>query len=337
MDKINFSDIGRKGAVSRLLERAGSSMRHSSAFLPSKNGVVRTSSRLWTEGIDFDLTYFPLKHLGYKCFIGTVGELYAALARPVSINVRISVSSKLEYPQICELWDGIIVAAKEHNISCIDLDLGPSRNGLLVSISISGETDGETENSKKQAKSKDLVCISGNVGGAYLGMCLLQQEKARIEKSGSLAEKMNLDNYKMIAGAYLKPEINPGVLDGLKESGIIPSYGYFIDRGLADAVKRLNEDSGLGVKLYSDKIPFEGNSFELGKRLNLDPMSAALNGGEDYRLLYVISMSDYEKFRHDFQSFSIIGHLAKSDVGTVIVMPTGAELPIRAQGWKETE
>lgn len=337
MEKINFSDLGRIEAVNRLFEEAGKSFRRGTAFPGMKNGIVRTSSALWIEGIDFDLTYFPLKHLGYKCVTAATGELLATLAGPVSLSVRIGVSAKLDYPQISEIWSGMVTAAREFGFTCLDLDLGPSRNGLIISVSVTGESDTELENSRKPGKSKDLICISGNVGGAYLGMRLLEREKERLQKAGDLSGKMDIDHFRMIVSAYLKPEINSDILNALKDSGITPSYGYLVNRGLADAAKRLSRDSALGVKLYSDKIPLEGNSFELGRILDVDPVSAAMNGGEDYRLMFVVPMSDYDILRHDFQSFSIIGHLAKSDVGTVIVMPTGAELPIHAQGWKESE
>ena len=333
MENRNFSDIGRVGAVETLLRNGNFSP--SAAFSAPPGGTVRTASRIWLEGIDFDLTYFPLKHLGYKCIVGTVGEIYASLARPESASVRIGVSAKLDFPQIGELWSGMTAALKEHGITRVDLDLCPSRNGLTVSVSIVGITDGGVEAARKPAKSKDLVCISGSVGAAYLGMALLETEKKKIAASGSLQGNMDISRYRMIVGDYLKPEISPDIVKHLNDSDIVPSFGCLVSRGLADAAKRIASNSGLGVKLYSDKIPFEGNSFELGKQLNLDPMSAAMNGGDDFRLLFVIPMDRYETFRHDFQSFSIIGHLAQKDVGTVVVMSEGAEIPLHAQGWKE--
>ena len=333
MDNRNFSDIGRAGAVETLLKNGGFSP--SAAFSAPSGSIVRTASGIWLEGIDFDLTYFPLKHLGYKCISGTLGGLYASLAMPESASIRIGVSAKLDFPQIEEFWSGMTAALKEHGISRVDLDLCPSRNGLTVSVSIVGVTDGEVESARKPARSKDLVCISGSVGAAYLGMALLESEKMKIAASGSLQGNMDISRYRMIVGDYLKPEISPNVVRQLRDSGITPSFGCLVNRGLADAAKRIASATGLGVKLYSDKIPFEGNSFELGRQLNLDPMSAAMNGGDDFRLLFVIPMDKYETFRHDFQSFSIIGHLAQKDVGTVIVMPEGAEIPLHAQGWKE--
>lgn len=191
--------------------------------------------------------------------------------------------------------------------------------------------------SGKRAASKDLICLSGSVGAAFLGMSLLEKEKKRFEKEGNMTGRMDFDGYKMLIGAYLKPEMDPDIISQMSDSRIVPTCGYFVDNGLADAARRLEADTGLGVKIYTDKIPFEGNSFEAGRKLNIDPVSAALNGGEDYRLMFIIPMSEYETFRHDFQTFSIIGHLARPEVGTVIVTPDGAELPIHAQGWKEKD
>lgn len=334
MEKKNFSDIGKIEAIKLLFEESSFKQADGTSYLcGEKGGVIRTASKLWLEGIDFDLTYFPLKHLGYKSVVGTVGEIYASLARPQSISVRLGVSAKLDLPQVSELWNGICTAAEEHHIKRADLDLVPSRNGLTISIVISGITSSEVAENRKSAGSKDLICISGNVGASFLGMSLLEQEKKKFEKAGELTGQPDLEKYKMLVASYLKPEIDPDIVSQLGDSGIIPPYGYLVNRGLADAARRLNRDSGLGVKLYTDKIPFEGNSFEVGKKLNIDPVSAALKGGDDYRLMFVIPMSAYETFRHDFQTFSIIGHLAQPEVGTVLVTHEGVELPVHAQGW----
>lgn len=334
MEKKNFSDIGKIEAIKLLFEESPFKQADGTSYLcGEKGGVIRTASKLWLEGIDFDLTYFPLKHLGYKSVVGTVGEIYASLARPQSISVRLGISAKLDLPQVSELWNGICTAAEEHHIKRADLDLVPSRNGLTISIVISGITSSEVAENRKSASSKDLICISGNVGASFLGMSLLEQEKKKFEKAGELTGQPDLEKYKMLVASYLKPEIDPDIVSQLGDSGIIPPYGYLVNRGLADAARRLNRDSGLGVKLYTDKIPFEGNSFEVGKKLNIDPVSAALKGGDDYRLMFVIPMSAYETFRHDFQTFSIIGHLAQPEVGTVLVTHEGVELPVHAQGW----
>ena len=146
-----------------------------------------------------------------------------------------------------------------------------------------------------------------------------------------------MTQYKMLVGDYLRPELEASVVDRLEDIEIYPSYGYFVTRGLSDALKRLTRDSGLGAKVYADKIPFEGGSFQLGKELDLDPVSAAMNGGDDNRLLLTIPILHLEKFRREFQTFDIIGHLAQPDAGAVLVTPEGVEFPIKAQGWSEKD
>ena len=249
------------------------------------------------------------------------------------MDVRFGVSSKLDFKHIKEVWEGVVRAAHEHGYKKVNLDMIPSPNGLSISISAMGETSLLTSKRRPAAKSMDLICISDNIGAAYLGFQILEKERMAFEKSGDAKAQPNLDEYKNLIGAYLKPKVNPTTVSQMEEAEILPSYGYAVTRGLADAVKRLVRDSGLGAKVYVDKLPFAGKTFELGKEMNIDPISAALNGGEDYRLLFTIPIGKHDKFRHDFQTFDIIGHLAKPEVGAVVVTPDGVELPIKAQGW----
>ena len=335
MAEERFSDLGRVEAIARLYE--------GTPFKPFKTGYFETSgkcfvssqSRTFIEGIDFDLTYFPLKHLGYKCVTAVTGELYAEFSFPRTMDVRLGISAKLDFQHIQEIWQGIVTAAKEHGYKDVTLDLVPSPNGLTVSVSAIGETSQLTAKRRPAPKSMDLICVSDNLGAAYLGFQILEREKRRFEESGDAKAQPDLDAYKNLVGAYLKPQINPQTVKLMEDAEIVPSFGYLVTRGLADSVKRLVRDSGLGAKIYVDKLPFAGRTFDLGKELNIDPISAALNGGEDYRLLFTIPIGKHDKFRHDFQTFDIIGHLAKPEVGAVIVTPDGVELPMKAQGWNE--
>ena len=184
------------------------------------------------------------------------------------------------------------------------------------------------------AKSKDLICVSGSLGAAFLGLQVLENGAKTFHSTGT---QPDMSKYKMLVGDYLRPELDASIVTKLEDSEIYPSYGYFVTRGLADAVKRLTRDSGLGAKIYADKIPFEGNSFALGKELDMDPVSAAMNGGDDNRLLFVVPILHLEKFRRDFQTFDIIGHMALPEAGEVLVTPEGVEFPLKAQGWPETK
>lgn len=334
MAEENFSDLGRVGAIEKLYEGTPFKPHKSSYFETGGKCYVGTHSRIFLEGIDFDLTYFPLKHLGYKCVTAVTGELYAEFSHPRTMDVRLGVSSKLDFKHIKELWEGITAAASEHGFKQVTLDLTPSPNGLAISISAAGETSVLMAKRRPAAKSMDLICISDNLGAAYLGFEVLEREKQAFIKSGEAHKKADMEKYKNLVGAYLKPQINPRIIGQMEDAGIVPSYGYLVTRGLADAIRRLVRDSGLGAKIYVDRLPFAGKTFEIGKELDTDPMTAALNGGEDYRLLFTIPIGMHDKFRHDFQTFDIIGHLAKPEVGGVIVTPDGVELPLKAQGWK---
>ena len=314
-----FADLGLQEALRRLYDDTPFK-----PFVPAAHVALQ-------EGVDFNLVYFPLRHLGYKAVVEATGELLAGLRHPQALSVVLSVSAKLDFPQISELWEGVVAAAKEFGYQDLSLDLKPSQNGLCISVAASG-TPFEKEIPAPQ--SKDLLCVSGRLGAAYLGLQVLERERVRFE-AGTTAASEEMEKNRMLVGAYLHPELPVGVLGNLADAGIVPSGAVFIRHGLADAVKRLARQTGLGAKVYAERIPFEGNSFQLGKELDIDPVSAAMNGGDDCQLLLAIPILQAEQFRRDFQTFDIVGHLALPEVGTVLVTPGGAELPLRAQGWIE--
>ncbi|MBQ9660302.1 MAG: thiamine-phosphate kinase [Bacteroidales bacterium] len=331
-----FTDLGRIEAIQQLFEGTGyAPFGEPLWFEANPQDCVTTASALLLEGIDFDLVYFPLRHLGRKSVLRAVGELYAVMAGPETLSVQLGISAKLDFPQVQELWWGIAATAQEHGFRHLCLDLQPSRNGLTIALSATGRHNAAVSVSRPKAQSKDLICVSGALGAAFLGLQVLERERVRFDQGAR--DHKELEQYKMLVGAYLRPEIDAQTARQLIQSGVTPSHGYFVTRGLADALLRLTRDSGLGAKVYADKIPFEGGSFALGKELNLDPVSAAMNGGEDYKLLYTVPIAQYERFRTDFQTFDIIGHLAQPDAGTVLVSPDGLEHRVSAQGWTPAE
>ena len=327
-----FSDLGKEEAIQQLYRLSAYNPVSGLSYQAEKGGKVTTAARMYLEGIDFNLMYFPLKHLGYKCVVGVTGELYAALAHPKLLNVVLGISAKLDFEQVKDIWMGVTVAAKEHGYEAVNLDLQPSNNGLFLSMAATGETSLLTDKRRMAAKSKDLICVSGALGAAYLGLQVLERGVRSFEKDG---QQPDMSQYKMLVGDYLRPELNAGVVAGLEDAEIYPPYGYFVTKGLSDALLRLHRDCGLGAKVYAEKIPFEGNSFQLGQELDIDPVSAAMNGGDDFRLLFVVPILYLEKFRRDFQTFDIIGHLAQPDAGVVLVTPEGVEFPVKSQGWPE--
>jgi len=335
MAEESFKEYGKEEAIALLLEGTGFDIAETPFFEPSAGSLAVSACRVFTEGVDFDLVYFPLKHLGYKCVSAVAGEIYASMAHPRSLSIILGLSAKLDFSHVRELWSGVIVAAKEHGFKSIDLDLVPSPNGLSIFVSAVGEEFKLTRGRTVKARSKDLVCVSGSLGAAYLGQQVLEREKRSFEKTKDDTAQPDLEKYKMLIGSYLKPEVPAGAVARLEEVEIYPSHGYLVSHGLSDSLKRLVRDSGLGVKIYADKIPFEGNSFAFGKEMDIDPVSAAMNGGDDFRLLFTIPILSAEKFRREFQTFDIIGHMAQPEVGAVLVTPDGVELPVKAQGWND--
>lgn len=325
----DFAQLGRREAIRLLFEGSPFKPFEHSSFTPEAGQKVVGASRMLLEGIDFDLVYFPLKHLGYKSVVAVTGELYAGLASPRTLAVTLGLSAKLGFDQVKELFGGALSAAGEFGYKAVSLDLQPSRNGLSISVSAMGAAaDGE----RPAAASKDLLCVSGALGAAYCGLQLLERGKSRFDQ-GAGAPQEDLERYRMLVASYLKPELPAGLPEALAESEVTPSAALFVDRGLADALLRVVSATGLGAKVYADKIPFEAGSFALGKEMNFDPVSAAMNGGEDCRVLLAVPISQFEKFRHDFQAFDIIGHLAQADVGAVLVTPDGIEHRVSAPGW----
>ena len=329
----DFEQMGRIEAIRSLFEGSGFEP-FAPAAVQTGGGQFISESRLLLEGIDFDLVYFPLRHLGYKSVALVTGALYAGLAGAGSLTVVLGISAKLGFSQIKELWEGVLAAAKEFGYKTLSLDLQPSRNGLAISVTAGGAVPSALS-SRPAAASKDLLCVSGALGAAYLGLQVLERGRSSFENGGSNQEE--LERYRMLVGSYLKPEVPACLPEALSEAGITPAAACFVDRGLADALLRLRRSTGLGVKVYADHIPFEGGSFELGKTLDLDPVSAAMNGGDDCRVLLVVPIGRYEAFRKDFQTFDIIGHLAQSDAGAVLVSPDGLEHPVSAPGWPKQE
>ena len=310
-----ISSIGKQALMSRLFEGSGFVNGRGCAF--SGDGDFGTVHKVFMEKVDFDLTYNPLRHLGHKLALNVIGELYAGMYSPVSMDVVVALSNRFSAEDVQDLWEGVTAAA--------------------VSIAAYGSAGKEVAQKRKKAQSKDLLVLSGDLGAAYMGLHVLEREKAAFEGApgGAAPKQPDLTQYKYIVGEYLSPYIKPGIPGRFSETGIIPCGGYFVSRGLGEAAKRIAADTGLGVKIYVGKIPIASKTFEMAQELNLDPITAAVNGGDDYRLLYIVPLEFHETLRHDFQDWDIIGHLARPDVGEVLVTPEGAEIGIHAQGYEQ--
>ncbi|MFA7116242.1 MAG: hypothetical protein WC140_03265 [Bacteroidales bacterium] len=329
-----ISEIGKVNVIENLFK--GSGYFNNQMLQISKKGEFCNIQKMFSESIDFDLVYYPLKHLGYKLAISVIGEIYAKLYNPYSLSFRLSLSSKFSYENLRDFWHGVLAAAKEHKIEKLSLDLLPSMNGMNVAISGCGIQKSSILKQKIPCKSMDLLCVSGDLGAAFMGFNVLEREKvAYLELSKvKKAKQPDLSKYKSIVGEYLSPTIDSDILSRFLEDNIIPSYGCFVSKGLGDAVKTIAKDTAKGVKVYLSKIPINSQALDMANELNLDIITAAMNGGEDYRILFVIPIEKHELFRRNFGDFDIIGHLAQEEVGEVVVTSEGAEIPIKAQGWE---
>ncbi len=315
----SFATLGKDAALEKLF--AGTGFSPDAGPEISVKGTAVSHGCLLTEGVDFDLTYFPLKHLGYKAVVCATAGLYARMARPVRMSVRIAVSAKLDFPQIRQLWDGLTAAAREFAYESLRLDLLPSRNGLLISLEALGEAEREAW---APASHTDLLCLSDNLSGAYLGMRVLEREKSRFSARKD-APQPELEAYKLLIEDYLKPRLTPGIPQAWKACGLRPSDGETVDRGIATAVRNLSRKRGLGAKLYVDRLPLCGGAVDLSREFGVDPLDVTLKGGEDHRILFSVPVSQMDTLRHDFQDWTVIGHLMPKEAGVVLVFPDGLE------------
>ena len=328
MTRTEISDIGKQAALDRLFE--GSGFTNRPTFPAGGSAAGCAAHKLMLEGCDFDLVYTPLKHLGYKAVLCVLGELYAALYQPDGLSVVLGLSKRFCYEDVATLWEGMLAACREHEIKQLGLELVPSVNGLCISLAATGTQQKTVLAKRPTVKSMDLICLSGHVGAAYMGLHVLEREKVAFTGTG---EQPDLSPYKAVLASYLSPEIKAGLLTRFVEADVLPSHGYFLTRGLGEAVIRLTRDTGLGAKIYLEKIPISSQTFAMAEEIDMDVVTAAMNGGDDYKFLFVIPLDKHEAFRKEFHDFEIIGHLAQPDVGPVLVTPEGAELPIHAQGY----
>lgn len=327
--RTELSSIGKVNAINKLFEGTNFTNRPLAAF--TKRGSKCHSHSVLLEGVDFDLVYTPLKHLGYKAALSAFGDLYARMHNPYSASVKLGLSSRFCYEDVAELWGGIIAAAQEHKLEYLTLDLIPSVNGLCISISTIGIQREKIISSLPQPKNMDLICLTGDVGAAYMGLHVLEREKIAFNKDEQ--KQPDLKKYKYILESYLSPQIKADILERFFEDKIYPSKGYFLTKGLGSAIIQLTRETGFGAKVYLDRMPISSRTFAMAEEINMDAITAAMNGGDDYKFIFTIPIEKHEEMLRDFQDYDVIGHLAQPEVGAAMVTPEGAEIPIQAQGF----
>ncbi len=296
------------------------------------NGSMQTviSTDMLVEGVHFDLTYMPLKHLGYKSVIVNLSDIYAMNAQPRQILVSIALSSRFSLEAVEDIYAGMLLACEKYNIDLVGGDTTSSKSGLIINITVVGAASPETLVYRSGAKEGNLLCVTGDLGGAYMGLQVLEREKAVFKDNPKLQPDLEGKDY--ILERQLKPEARKDVVEQLKQLDIKPTAMIDISDGLSSEILHLCKQSDVGVELYEEKIPIDPLTYETAREFNLDPTLCALSGGEDYELLFTIDMKDYDKIKN-LPDFSVIGHMTAKEKGQLMVAKSGSVHELKAQGW----
>ena len=265
------------------------------AILDYGTKKVAVSTDMLTEGVHFNLMYVPLKHLGYKSVIANLSDIYAMNADPKQLTVNIALSGKFSLKAIEELYSGIHLACENYGVDLVGGDTTSSLTGLTISITVLGEADEETLVYRSGAKTNNLLCVSGDLGGAYMGLQLLERENEVFKVNSHM--KPHLEGYDYILERQLKPEARRDVIEMFKKLQLKPTSMIDISDGLSSEIMHLCKASGTGCRLYEEKIPMDNQTKAMAAELNINPIVAALNGGEDYELLFTLPLDDYEKIK----------------------------------------
>lgn len=292
--------------------------------------VISTDSLL--EGIDFDLTYFPLKHLGYKAVTVGVSDILAMNATPEQIMISLGISSKLPVEALKDLYEGIEFACKELGVDMVGGDTSASMTGLVINITTIGRAKRKAISYRSGAEFNDLICITGDLGSAYMGLSLLEREKRVLRDVENPEPKF--EGYEYLLQSYLKPRARKDIIELLSEEGIVPTSMIDISDGLASEVLQICKASKCGARIYLNRIPIAKQTSALAEEMHVDPVIAALNGGNDYELMFTVPLSMQEQVMR-LGVVDVIGHITKESTGAFLVTPDGSDIKLRAQGFKE--
>lgn len=344
MDDINkqltqLSELGEFGLIEKLT--ANIKINNSSTLLgigddaavikPKKDMLTLVSKDLLLEGVHFDMMYTPLVHLGYKAAVVNFSDIAAMNGRPKQLLVGIGVGAKFSVEAIEEIYIGIKKACEIYGVDFIGGDTTASASGLVISATIIGEVEKDKIVYRKGAKPNDLICVSGDLGGAYMGLLILEREKKAFEANPNIQPELTEHDY--LLQRQLKPEARIDVVDVLARNNIFPTSMIDVSDGLASDVMHLCKASNTGCVISEEKIPIDQATFDLAKdEFNIVPTVAALNGGEDYELLFTVSQVDYEKIKN-IEEVSVIGYMTDLSEGERLITNDNASIELKAQGW----
>lgn len=301
------------------------------AVIDSGNGMVKlVSTDMLVEGVHFDLGYAPLKHLGYKAAIVNFSDIFAMNGTPKQLLVSIALSSRFPLDAVEELYAGMLIACERYGVDLVGGDTTSSRSGLIISGTIIGEAEKDKVVYRNGAKEKNLLCVTGDLGGAYTGLLMLEREKEVYKSNPAIQPDLEGNDY--ILERQLKPEARIDVIHHLAGIGVKPTSMIDISDGLASELLHLCTQSEVGAQLFEEKIPIDPMTYNRAREFNLDPTMCAMNGGEDYELLFTIDINDYEKVKNS-PDITIIGHITAKESGVNMVSKSNTVHPVTAQGW----
>lgn len=340
--RIEISEVGEFGLIDLLtksfaqddpttLRGAGDD---AAVILPPAGEAVLCSTDALLEGVDFDLTYFPLKHLGYKAVTVAASDIIAMNATPSQLMVSLGVSAKMSVEALEELYEGIAFACREQGIDLVGGDTKASLTGLVLGLTALGYAPQEKIVGRGGAQQNDLICITGNLGAAYMGLRLLEREKRVLADVEDPEPKFA--GYEYLLEKYLKPRLRRDIIETLAEEGIVPTAMIDLSDGLASDLLQLCRASKCGARIYLDRIPIARQTYALAEELHADPVVAALNGGEDHELLFTVPLALQEQVMR-MGCVDVIGHITPEATGAYLVTPDGTDIRLRAQGFLEKE
>jgi len=336
-EKTNIEELGEFGLINHLTKNIKLSQQSTlkgvgddAAVLDFKGKKVLVSTDMLLEGIHFDLAYTPLKHLGYKAVQVNLSDIYAMNGTAAQVTVSIGISSKFPLEAVEELYEGIYLACEKYNVDLIGGDTTSSKQGLVISVTAIGYADEKDVTYRSGAEDGDLICVSGDLGGAYVGLQLLEREKLIYLENPNIQPDLEGKDY--IVERQLKPEARKDVIDLLKGIDVKPTSMIDVSDGLASEILHICKQSNKGCNLYEDKIPLDPMTYETAREFNLDPTVCALSGGEDYELLFTVKQADYDKIKFKMD-ITIIGYITEPNAGCNLVTKSGNVHPLKAQGW----
>lgn len=336
-NRTEISTLGEFGLIRHLTEKI-ELKNHSTlkgvgddaAVLDYENKQVLVTTDLLLEGIHFDLMYVPLKHLGYKSAIVNFSDIYAMNGQPKQITVSLGLSKRFCIEDLEEFYDGLKLACDIYGVDIVGGDTSASRTGLTISITCIGEGDKGKVVYRNGAKETDLICVSGDLGAAYMGLQLLEREKSVFKGEKDFTPDFSGKEY--LLERQLKPEARKDIIEMLKEADIVPTAMMDISDGLSSELLHISKESNVGCRIYEDRIPIDYQTAAMAEQFNMNLVTAALNGGEDYELLFTVPLTEHEKVS-EMKGVKIIGHITKPELGNYLEGRDGGEVELKAQGW----